>query len=159
MVVETQFSLFADFLCNSLLWKGKSKAKANNHDGGSIDFVATPVPRNKDASIEQPPSGEWRIKFRSLEIDWPFTYVNEEETGDIAQAGCPAHPQTISRALSLVRELSDKNSTARALHFVYVTASRASAGSASVFRMVNMPELADINLRIAREDAGALFPY
>ena len=154
VVVETQSSLFANFLCNQLLWKGKSKAQATKHDGEPIDFVATLVPRNEDVPIGQLASGEWRIKFRSLEIDWPFTFVNEEETRDIAQAGRPAHPHMISRALSLVRELSDTKSTARPLHFVYVMASRVSAGSTSVFRMVNMLELADVDLRIARKNAG-----
>jgi hypothetical protein len=154
VVVETQSSLFADFLCNQLLWKGKSKAQATKHDGEPIDFVATLVARNNGVPIGQLASGEWRIKFRSLEIDWPFTVVNEEETRDIAQAGRPAHPHMISRALSLVRELSDTKTTARPLHFVYVMASRASAGSTSVFRMVNMPELADVDLRIARKNAG-----
>ena len=65
VVVETQISLFADFLCNPL-WKVNRKLRAISSDGETIDFVATPFPSLKYQPIGPLPPGEWRIKFGPL---------------------------------------------------------------------------------------------
>ena len=74
----------------------------------------------------------------------------------MAQTDRPVDPRTISRALALVHEFSEKKSTSPTFRFVCVTASRASAGSTYQVRMVDMPELSDIDLRIARENTEDL---
>jgi len=152
IVVETQADLFTNFLCNRHVWNGNPKAR-----GKAVTFFAVNVlPANLGEREPRQP-GRWQIKSGHLDIDWPFTYVGSGGTNDAVRTGSLVRPDEIARALALVYKFSEHARSASQFGQVQVQSSQARAGSSTSARVVTFPNrLADVDLRIVRENAGDL---